>query len=222
MSRRKPGVKECECWALNFLERSRKAGTGGAVGVQGLLRNPRGVQRRLAGGDPARLPQARPEVPPGHQQVARGRGQVQGHRRGQRGPQGPREAEEVRPLRSGLEAGAGPGRVRRAAGLAGGPLRLRRTRRHPVRGRRFQRDGRHGRDGRRGVQLVLRHAVRLGGGPGAGAGSAKGRPRRRRLRPPRRRRRGRDHPRRSARPRSAPGGRSPSPTRRPASATPTP
>ena len=78
-----------------------------------------------AGRDQAGLPQARPQVPPRRQQGGRRRGALQGDQRGQRGPEGSREARRLRPDGQQLEGGPG---VPAAAELGRG-LRVPRRRR---------------------------------------------------------------------------------------------
>ena len=70
--------------------------------LAGLLQDPGGRQEGLPGGHQEGVPQARPPVPPGHEQGRRGRGALQGDLRGLRHARGPGEAQEVRPRRLGV------------------------------------------------------------------------------------------------------------------------
>ena len=70
--------------------------------AQRLLRGPRRLPRRRPGRHPAGLPQAGAPAPPRRQQGLRGRGAVQGDRRGLRRAVGSRAASPLRRLRRGL------------------------------------------------------------------------------------------------------------------------
>ena len=94
-----------------------------------LLQDPRRRQEGVGGRDQEGVPQARPQVPPGHEQGAGGGGALQGDLRGLRRALGSREAQEVRPRRA--VRGRQPVRSRRRRGGRHGG-RLRRLLRHPL------------------------------------------------------------------------------------------